>query len=252
MVDQKGRLPTSRELVAARKAQAPAAEAAPAVPAVQSNDAKLVAEYRDNYALRYLSEIAPASISGRLVKFKDASYQTTDDGRELPEDAEYVFLADETFICWVKFDGPGALPEKIGGLLFDGFELPDRASLGDTDESKWEMGLSGHPADPWQHQVSLVFQQTGGGELFTFVTGSITGRKACGNLLRHAERMKRTHPDELPVVKFAKGGFKHKDSRVGWVDVPLFTVVGRAPRDSVAKPDTSTEAYLDDKIPHLG
>jgi hypothetical protein len=35
------------------------------------------------------------------------------------------------------------------------------------------------------------------------------------------------------------------------VDVPVFVVVGRAPRDSAAKPDTSIGAYLNDEIPKL-
>jgi len=56
-----GRLPTARELTAARKAQATIGQAAqtnapvanpPSVPATKSNDAKLVAEYGDNYAAR--------------------------------------------------------------------------------------------------------------------------------------------------------------------------------------------------------
>ena len=55
-------------------------------------------------------------------------------------------------------------------------------------------------------------------------------------------------PDELPVIKLGTGGFEHKDSRVGWVATPVFVVVGRAPRDSAAKPDTSIAAFLDDKI----
>jgi hypothetical protein len=135
--------------------------------------------------------------------------------------------------------------------LFDGFEMPARESLGDTDQSAWEVGLNGQPADPWQHQQLVILQDTTTSELYTFVTSSVTGRKAVGNLLRHYDRMRRHHPDDLPVVRLGKGGFNYKDSRVGWVDVPLFVVVGRAPRDSAAKPDTSISAALNDEIPHL-
>ena len=55
-------------------------------------------------------------------------------------------------------------------------------------------------------------------------------------------------PDELPVIRLGKGGFQHRDTRVGFVSTPVFVVVGRAPRDSAAKPDTSIGAYLDDKL----
>ena len=86
-------------------------------------------------------------------------------------------------------------------------------------------------------------------ELFTFVTSSITGRRAVGNLLRHYDRMRRTHPDELPVVRLKVGGYQHRDERVGWVATPVFAVVGRAPRDSATKPDTSPGGDMDDEIP---
>jgi hypothetical protein len=135
------------------------------------------------------------------------------------------------------------------GLLYDGFIPPPRASLGDTDEGLWEIGLSGRPEDPIKHQLCLVLQHTGAGELYTFVTTSATGRRAVGNLLQHYNRMQRTNPDELPVVRLKKGGFQHKDDRVGFVPTPVFAVVGRAPRDSAATPDTSSSGDLNDQIP---
>jgi hypothetical protein len=95
----------------------------------------------------------------------------------------------------------------------------------------------------------LVLQNTETQELFTFVTASQTGRRAVGNLLRHFNRTQKTKPDELPVVRLRTGGFEHKTPGVGWVSTPVFVVCGRTSRDSAVKPDTSTEAYLDDKMP---
>jgi hypothetical protein len=93
--------------------------------------------------------------------------------------------------------------------------------------SKWQLGLDGKPADPWQHHVYLVLQRGDTGELFTYVTSSATGRRAIGNLLRHYDRMTRTNPDMFPVVRLKVGGFQHRDERVGWVATPVFAVVGR-------------------------
>jgi hypothetical protein len=45
------------------------------------------------------------------------------------------------------------------------------------------------------------------------------------------------------------GGFQHRDERVGWVATPVFAVVGRTPKDSAAKPDTSLAADMNDEIP---
>ena len=95
--------------------------------------------------------------------------------------------------------------------------MPDRDTLGDPDPSKWEMGLDGKPADPWRHFIYLVLQRGDTAELFTYTTCSVTGRRAIGNLLRHYDRMQRTHPDMYPVVRLKVGGFNHRDERVGWV-----------------------------------
>ena len=78
---------------------------------------------------------------------------------------------------------------------------------------------------------------------------SITGRRAIGNLLRHYDRLVKTHPDFYPVIRLKVGGFQHRDDRVGWVNVPVLAVVGRAPKDSAAKPDTSLAADMGDEIP---
>ena len=137
------------------------------------------------------------------------------------------------------------------GLLYDGFVMPPRESLGDLDESQWPIGLDNLPADPWQHQLYLVLQRTTTMEMFTFVTSSKTGRRAVGNLLRHYDRVRKAHPDDCPVVRLKVGGFPHDDDRVGWVKVPVFVVVGRRPRDSSAIPDTSPGSDLNDSIPHL-
>ena len=197
----------------------------------------------------YLDEIAPASIVGRMIKFdKNGKFVTHDDDEEIGEDVDFIALCDQTLIGYIKFNDE-APPDRHMGLLYDGFMMPDRASLSDTDPARWEMGLDGKPQDPWTHQVYLVLQKGDTAELFTFVTSSRTGRRAVGNLLRHYDRMTRSNSNEYPVVKLKKSGFQHRDERVGWVATPCFVVCGRAPKDSTAKPDTSMKAILDDEVP---
>jgi hypothetical protein len=200
---------------------------------------------------KYLDEVAPASIVGRLVKFsKEGAFVFADTDEPVDEAAEFVALCDQTLIGWIRFHNDGETPpDRVMGLLYDGFQMPARATLGDLDQSEWQAGLSGAPEDPWKHQMCLVLQLTGTGELATFATISTTGRRAVGNLLRHFDRMQRTNPGELPVVRLRAGGFNHRDERVGWVPTPVFAIVGRAPRDSVAKPDTSVAADLNDALP---
>ena len=199
---------------------------------------------------QYLDEIAPAAIVGRLIKFgKDGQFITADDGEPIAEGADFTVLADQTLIGWLRFNNDGTPPDRVMGLLYDGFRMPARAELGDTDPADWPAGLSGAPEDLWRHHIYLVLQHADTAELYTFATSSMTGRRAVGNLLRHYDRMRRTHPDELPVIKLKVGGFQHRDERIGWVSTPVFAVVGRAPRDSAIKPDTSTQGQLNDIIP---
>lgn len=240
------RTPTARELTAARKAQAPTPT--PQVPATQTQVRSVVPTTPEDYQQEYLDEVAPSGIAGRLIRFKEGRYVTPDDEQEVPEGAEFILLADDTLVGWIKFNGTGEAPDRHMGLFFDGFVMPPRESLGDLDQKAWEIGLDNEPADPWLHQQMIVLQNTETQELFTFSTSSKTGRRAVGNLLRHYTRMRKTRPDELPVVRLGTGGFEHKDKRVGFVDVPVFVVVGRAPRDSAARPDTSLAADLDDEI----
>ena len=126
--------------------------------------------------------------------------------------------------------------------------MPPRSALPDRDPSKWELGLSGEPDDPWQHQMCLVLQSPGTHELGTFATTSRTGRRAIGNLLRHYDRLRRKDDDYYPVVRLKVSGYNHKDERVGWVHTPVFAVVGKAPKASAAIPDTSPSGDLEDKI----
>jgi hypothetical protein len=132
------------------------------------------------------------------------------------------------------------------GLLYDGYQMPPRETLGDTDVSQWEMGLDGQPADPWVHAIYLVLQRVDNSELFTFVAMSKTSRRAVGTLLRHYDRMQRTHPGYLPIVRLKVGGYQHRDPRVGWVKTPVIAAMGQVPGENAVKPKP---ADFGDEVP---
>ena len=201
---------------------------------------------------RYLDEIAPASFPGQLIKFdgKAGQFVVTADGEPFDTNRDFVVLADETLIGMIRFSNEeGVPPQRVQGLLYSGFVLPDRATLGDNDEAEWPIGLSGKPTDPWLHQMALVLEDRSTNDLFTFATTNDTGRRACGNLLKHFERLKRNHPDDYPLVRLKSGGYMSKKPGVGWVQTPVFAVIGRAPKASAAVPDGSVAADLNDEIP---
>jgi hypothetical protein len=202
------------------------------------------------YRSRYLDEVAPSDIVGRTIKFngKDGRFYTADDDADVSEDTDFIALCDETVVGWVRFNGPGERPDKIMGLLYGGFVMPERETLGDLDKTQWEPGLSGEPDDPWKHYQYLVLQQADTRELFTFVTCTPTGRRATGNLLRHYDRLRQRQPDDVPVVRLRPQGYYNKKQKGIWTPTPGFIVFGKTSRDSGVRPDTTTSGFLNDSI----
>ena len=164
---------TTAQALARQKADAEgdrlaAAKGAQQAAALQSNGGSAVkalpaeVAVSDNRTLRqaYLDEIAPASLVGRQIKFgKDGRFVTADDSEPIGDDVDFVALPDQTLIGYMRFNGEGEPPDRRMGLLYDGYIMPPRATLGDTDVSQWEIGLDGKPADPWQHFIYLVLQR---------------------------------------------------------------------------------------------
>ncbi len=146
----------------------------------------------------YLDEYAPAAIVGRMVKFdnKGGRFYTHDDGE--PIEGDFTALCDQTLVGWLRFNGKGEAPDRIMGLLYDGFVMPNRSTLGNLDQAEWQIGLDNQPDDPWKHTMYLVLQGATTGEMFTFTTQTPTGRRAVGDLLKHYERQLKNLPDASP------------------------------------------------------
>jgi hypothetical protein len=244
--------PTPEQIRAGQKADAEKefAERQAALPPVPIKPTSVAVPDNRNDVQKYLDDISPATAAGRIIKTgKEHVFGTIDDGKEVADDIDFIALLDQTAIGYTRFNGEGNPPDRIMGLLYDGFTLPPRESLGSTDRAQWQIGLNGQPADPWVHQIYVVLQRGDTGELFTYIASSVTSRRAVGNLLRHYDRMREADPNSYPLVRLKVGGFQHRDERVGWVKVPVFAVVGRAPKESAAKPDSSAGTDLNDQIP---
>jgi hypothetical protein len=187
--------------------------------------------------------------SGVLFKFsKDQRFRRVDDGEEIPLGREFTVVYDQIQVGWIKFNGKGELPERKMGALFQGFIPCPRDELGDDDQSLWEVGLSGKPADPWQQQILLPLQAEDG-ELFIFGTTSITGRRAVGRVIDECRKMLRREPNDYPVIKLALSSFQHREERIGRVTVPAFVRVGKTPKTGMAAIDTSIAADMNDEVP---
>jgi hypothetical protein len=97
----------------------------------------------------YLSQHA-VSTTGTFIKFaKDGVYRKQKDDTAIPTGTEVTVVYDQIRVGWIRFNGRGQQPERRMGPVFDGYVPEARESLGDSDPDKWEIGLSGKPADPW-------------------------------------------------------------------------------------------------------
>jgi hypothetical protein len=199
---------------------------------------------------KFLDEIAPQSIAGRPMKldYKSGQFVTADDGEPIPPETIFAALMDESLWGWVRFheDGP---PDKImGPLCEEDYRPPPRNSLGDTDESQWKPGLNGAPEDPFKLTMYVVLQSVTTQKLYTFITNSKTGRGGVAALSRHYKRLRKTAPDEYPLVVLQAVRKKHQDDRVGFYWVPFFVVRGKVPKSDVTRADASLSSDLDDSL----
>jgi hypothetical protein len=196
----------------------------------------------------YADEICQTSVVGQLIKFdgKVGHYVVVETGEAL-DGKQFIAAIDETLGGYIRFNGEDQVPDRVQGLIYRGWIKPPRATLGDNDPSQWPAGLSGKPEDPWKEQVNLVLIDPATHAFFTFATTSKTGRSGIGALLQHYNRMRKNDPDSYPVVALTPSGYN--DKRYGWVNKPVFAIVGRTPKNAATVPDTSVAKDMDDEIP---
>jgi hypothetical protein len=215
----------------------------PSLPAVTSNE-----EYRQ----RYLDDVAPQTHVGAMIKFdpKEGLYLRQDTEEAIDGSRQFFALCHDVLVGRMRFNGPGMAPDRAMGLFYSDWVEPARETLGDLDQTKWQIGLDGLPSDPWTQQMYLPLADLETKELFTLVTSSKSGRRAVGNLLRSYDRLRQAKPGHVPIVCLRKGGFQHSDSRIGWVTVPTLVVMGSAEQDGSIMPDARAEADpFDQELP---
>ena len=87
---------------------------------------------------------------GALLKYSKGHYFVGTD--EIPMGTEYLAHVHLWVRGYVKFKG-GALIEHKVGKVADGFVIPEREDLDETDSSTWEKSPSGEAKDPWTQAV---------------------------------------------------------------------------------------------------
>jgi hypothetical protein len=153
------------------------------------------------------------------------------EGKYLKYDSELEFN-DECFVLnpagavagYLKFRGKGETPERHTGPIYPRDEAPERASLGDTDQSEWPIGrFSNEPEDPWTPVIELPLKHKETGEEFILTCQSKTAIGAAKDLFSQLRRVPAGHD---PVIKLAVGTMQTK---FGKRKKPVFSLVGQVP-----------------------
>jgi hypothetical protein len=145
----------------------------------------------------------------------------------------------------IKFNGPGNEPDKVVVLAASSQKV-DRASLGDTDETKWPV-VNGKPQDPWQEYREIDLYDLASSQQYTLTAASIGGVQAVKRLVDSYRNGQHKHPDQLPVIELQKGSYVH--TILGHtVNVPKTPVVGWQTNSPGAK-ESGDDPELDDSIP---
>jgi hypothetical protein len=235
--------------LAQRKAALPPAKPATSVPAKAATIAVAVPDNRTTAEV-YVDNVSPSFMPGPLVKFdgKEGHFVLASNDEKLDLMRRYIARLPDMWVGWIKFNGEGEPPSRVGGLLYDGYVMPPREALGDLDESDWPLGLDDQPTDPWLHQQLIPIQDAGTWEVLCFGTTSPTGRTAVGALLRAYNRMRRADPNAVPIIQLVPSSYMHRT--FGKVNIPAFKICGKTKYDAITDPEPELPLAKDmnDKI----
>lgn len=192
--------------------------------------ANSVTEYQyDEAWLAYANHVAGSKIVGSLLTFHQSfGWQYNDEDSEkvaLEAGTQLLAVMPVLQVGWQKWDGTRPAGDEFG-LPAEGYRIPDRASLGDSDESTWAPDKEGSPRDPWQETALLPLVDPKTKKVFTYSTSSWSGRGAVGGLLKEFAAHVRQKPNELPILTLGSGVKKSRDPEIGRYKVPLLKIVG--------------------------
>ena len=163
-------------------------------------------------------EASSRMIRGSLLKFADWRWTKGREGTHVPDGTTLVAIA--TAAAWVRWQGGKPVEIRIRR---PGERLPERETLGFTDESEWEAGPDGDPQDPWASTRMVYLVDPATAEAYTFSTSSWGGREAVIDLGDTIARMRRAHPDAVPIVELRA---QEHPTKYGKKSKPFFKIAG--------------------------
>jgi hypothetical protein len=194
-------------------------------------------------AMDHYAQTAGPGLFGDLLKHsgKTGEWTAGPQGVEVPHGTELVAIVPEMLTGWVKW---------VDGELADQAMVPvysalgsdpraHRATLDETDRSKWPLDDDGRPRDPWQEAVLLPMVNPKTGAKYSLSTCSVGGVRACKQLSGTYSRQMRAAPETttgyLPLVAIGTRSYKHSDKKRGTIFNPVLEGVDWVPATDVLK-----------------
>jgi hypothetical protein len=196
---------------------------------------------------RYGDEVNRNRIVGEMLKFSKGEWLVGRDGVEVLLGTKFVAGVDAMQVGWTKWE-EGRPTDTVMGYLRDGYRVPRRSEMGDTDSEEWPLDdRNGKPRDPWQFSNRFILMDASD-QLFTFPTQSAGGVDACSTLASLYGKHVRAKPRELPVIALDRTSYMHPIRERGKIWKPIFRLVNWTDRkrfDAALKAEA--EANVEDE-----
>jgi len=137
-------------------------------------------------------------VKGNVVKFDNGGFWRLSLSQTPLPDATYA--AVDTILVYLKWENGKATyvtPDERG-------ILPERDTLGDTDEALWPKGkFSPDPEDPWKINRVVYLLNTTTAGMLTFVSPTAGAHAATRELVEQVDRMRQFRPGAIPIVRLS-------------------------------------------------
>ena len=194
-----------------------------------------LAQHQDGFALAAEStNNAPSRLA--ILKHRKGIYEVHGtSGGTIPLNSKFLVL--NVMHGWVRIEKG----KKIQRIAREpGKHFPDRNELGDMDQDKWPVGLSGEPSDPWMIAYDMHIKSLSDGRGFLFTTNNKTGCDAVRDFAEAVVWQRQFKgPNAKPIVELGSRTFI---GRYGPVAVPDFRIVDWfVPANGAEAPVANTE-----------
>jgi hypothetical protein len=179
-------------------------------------------------AAERLEALARSASNVTLIKYNSGNWTIND--VTVPPDTKFVIYPDQVSHSWTHFADNKVVNEFAAVVAEDDegdVELhivqgQAREDLGYDDQTKWDLGSSGKPRDPWVYGFGLPMTNLKTGAAVAFKTSSVGGM---GAIAGEVASFSRNRHLGYPIVTLSTSSYRNK-KHGGYTSFPVFVNVG--------------------------